>query len=111
MTPGLSPVGSAPTLAAVVLVGGALVGATLKPALRARSERWLLLPAALVLLVAALAYEVGRHNWLWAALPAILLILWRARLRVIVRRAREASTHLPDSHPPETPPMGTGTET
>ena len=103
MTPGEGLVGSAlPTLAAVVLVGGALVGATLKPAMRARAERWLLMPAGLILLLAALAYEVMRQNWLWAAIPAALLVLWGLRLRALLRKS--------GSHQADSDPMGTGTK-
>ncbi len=105
MTPGEGLVGSAlPTLAAVVLVGGALIGATLKPAMRARAERWLLMPAGLVLLAAALAYEVVRQNWLWAAIPAALLVLWGLRLRALLRKGG------PDSRQADSDSMGTGTK-
>ena len=106
MTPGEGLVGSAlPTLAAVVLVGGALIGATLKPAMRARAERWLLMPAGLVLLLAALAYEVMRQNWIWAAIPAALLVLWGLRLRALLRKGGG-----PNSHQSDSDPMGTGTK-
>ena len=101
MTPGEGLVGSAlPTLAAVVLIGGALIGAALKPATRTLAERWLLMPAGLVLLLAALAYEISRHNWIWAALPTALLVLWAARLRAILRKPQ----------PTDSDPMGTGTK-
>ena len=111
LTPGEDLVGSAlPTLAAVVLVGGALVGATLKPAMRARAERWLLMPAGLVLLLAALAYEVMRQNWLWAAIPAALLVLWGLRLRALLRKGAGPNSQAPNSHQADSDPMGTGTK-
>ncbi|HEX7758020.1 MAG TPA: hypothetical protein VF459_00850 [Caulobacteraceae bacterium] len=106
MTPGEGLVGSAlPTLAAVILVGGGLIGAALKPAARAWAERWVLMPAGLLLLLAALTYEVMRQNWIWAAIPMALLVLWGLRLRMLLRKTDPASAASTESDP-----KGTGTK-
>ncbi len=109
MTPGEGLAHSAvPTIAAVVLVGGGLVGAVLKPAARVWAERWVLMPAGLVFCLAMLAYEVSRRNWIWAAIPIALLILLGWRLWGLLRKPAApspANTASTDSDP-----KGTGTK-
>jgi hypothetical protein len=103
MTPGEGLAHSAvPTIAAVILVGGGLIGAALKPTARAWAERWVLMPAGLLFALAMLAYEVMRQNWIWAAIPVALLILLGLRLRTLLRPGAAAQA--------ESDPKGTGTK-
>ena len=69
----------------ILLVGGAIVGSTLKPERRRWAETWVVLPLFAVLAVAAGWLASLRHWWFALALAVAALVFVLERL---VRRLR-----------------------